>query len=139
MRKNDSGLPDFFSNFPKFKMNQTSAKHVVICGFSTPPLKVDHHQPLKVDHHGGPCRIRSTFKGGCVQASPDKITFKEMGSPGRGGSLPAFPGGASRCLLTLAAPKKFEGLRLWHRPLLPYTPTFKSRSNATRAPVVIYF
>ena len=31
-----------------------------------PPLKVDHHQPLKVDHHGGPCRIRSTFKGGCV-------------------------------------------------------------------------
>ena len=33
-----------------------------------PPLKVDHHQPLKVDHHGGPCRIRSTFKGGCVSS-----------------------------------------------------------------------
>ena len=37
-----------------------------------PPLKVDHHQPLKVDHHGGPCRIRSTFKGGCVHTPPLK-------------------------------------------------------------------
>ena len=56
-----------------------------------PPLKVDHHQSLKVDHHGGPCRIRSTFKDGCVgygipvprgsQWSPDRATARP-GSPG---------------------------------------------------------
>ena len=28
------------------------------------PLK--SRSPLQVDRHGGPCRIRSTFKGGCV-------------------------------------------------------------------------
>ena len=27
---------------------------------------LESRSPLKVDHHGGPCRIRSTFKGGCV-------------------------------------------------------------------------
>merc|ERR1712050_208493 len=32
------------------------------------------HHPLKVDLLGGPCRIRSTFKGGCVRTLPVQYT-----------------------------------------------------------------
>ena len=54
------------------KLDQNGPNICQTCGHLwvfDPPLKVDHHQPLKVDHHGGPCRIRSTFKGGCVEHS----------------------------------------------------------------------
>ena len=37
--------------------------------------------PLKVDRHGGPCRIRSTFKGGCVHGPPTpQLKIPQFGS-----------------------------------------------------------
>ena len=98
--------------------------------FDPPPLKVDHHQPLKVDHHGGPCRIRSTFKGGCVlhgslRGAPDR------GAPGRGRG--------QRRIENLKSEISQPGRPQRGLADMIYTPTLKSRSNATRAPVVIYF
>ena len=73
-------------------------------GFGS-PLK--GRLPLKVDRHGGPCRIRSTFKGGCagggrgppphvwpkngpiwVPRPPDRCTGGETGPRNRSPLLP---------------------------------------------------